>query len=38
MCPIRLLEPDDPVYAWREKVLDLFGGYAREAKGFPVWA
>ena len=38
MCPIRLLEPDDPVFAWREKVLDLFGGYAREAKGFPVWA
>jgi glutathione S-transferase len=38
MCPIRLLEPDDPVFAWREKLLDLFGGYAREAKGFPVWA
>jgi len=36
--PIRLLEPDDPVFAWREKALDLFGGYAREAKGFPVWA
>ncbi len=38
MSPIRLLEPDDPVYAWRERVLDLFGGYARSAKGFPVWA
>ncbi len=36
--PIRLLEPDDPVYAWRERVMDLFGGYAREAKGYPVWA
>jgi glutathione S-transferase len=36
--PIRLLEPDDPVYAWRERVLDLFGGYAREARGYPVWA
>jgi glutathione S-transferase len=36
--PTRLLEPDDPVYAWRERVLDLFGGYAREAKGYPVWA
>ena len=36
--PIRLLEPDDPVFAWRERVLDLFGGYAREAKGYPVWA
>ena len=36
--PQRLLEPDDPVYAWRERVLDLWGGYARQAKGFPVWA
>ena len=36
MSPIRLLEPDDPVYAWRERILDLFGGYAREAKGYPV--
>jgi len=36
--PARLLEPDDPVYAWRERVLDLFDGYARQAKGFPVWA
>jgi len=38
MSPIRLLEPDDPVFAWRERMLDLFGGYARAAKGFPVWA
>ena len=38
MSPIRLLEPDDPVYAWRERMLDLWGGYAREAKGYPVWA
>jgi len=36
--PIRLLEPDDPLYAWRERVMDLFDGYAREAKGYPVWA
>jgi glutathione S-transferase len=36
--PLRLLEPDDPVYKWREQMLDLFGGYAREAKGYPVWA
>lgn len=35
--PIRLLEPDDPVYAWRERMLDLFDGYARRAKGYPVW-
>ncbi len=38
MSPIRLLEPDDPVFAWRERMLDLWGGYARSAKGFPVWA
>ena len=35
--PLRLLEPDDPVFRWRERMLDLFGGYAREAKGYPVW-
>ena len=35
--PLRLLEPDDPLYPWRERMLDLFGGYAREAKGYPVW-
>jgi glutathione S-transferase len=33
---LRLLEPDDPVYKWRERMLDLFGAYAREAKGYPV--
>jgi glutathione S-transferase len=38
MSPVRLLEPDDPLYAWRERLLDLWGGYAREAKGYPVWA
>jgi glutathione S-transferase len=38
MSPTRLLEPDDPVFAWRERMLDLFGAYAREAKGYPVWA
>jgi glutathione S-transferase len=36
--PLRLLEPDDPIYAWRERMLDLFGAYAREAKGYPVGA
>jgi len=35
--PLRLLEPDDPLFKWRERMLDLFGGYAREAKGYPVW-
>ena len=38
MSPIRLLEPDDPVFAWRERMLDLFDGYARQARGYPVWA
>lgn len=31
----RLLERDDPVYAWRERMLDLFGGLARQAVGYP---
>ena len=35
--PLRLLEPDDPVYAWRERMMDLFDGYARKAKGYAVW-
>ena len=36
MSPIRLLEPDDPLFEWRERMLDLFDGYGRKAKGFPV--
>jgi glutathione S-transferase len=36
--PQRLLEPDDPVYAWRERMLDLHDGYARQAKGYAVAA
>jgi glutathione S-transferase len=36
--PTRLLEPDDPLFAWRERMLDLWGGYARHATGYPVWA
>jgi glutathione S-transferase len=35
--PVRLLEPDDPVYAWRERILQLFDGFAGKAKGYPVW-
>jgi len=27
--PMPLLAEDDPVFAWREKMLDLFGGMAR---------
>ena len=36
MSPRKLLEPEDPVYAWRERLLDLYGGLARNAKGYPV--
>jgi len=36
--PVRLLEPDDPLYAWRERMLDLFGGMPRKTRGYPVWA
>jgi glutathione S-transferase len=31
--PIKLLERGDPVYAWRERMLDLFDGLARKAPG-----
>lgn len=34
--PFQLLKQDDPVYAWREKMLDAFGGMARNAPGYPV--
>lgn len=29
--PLQLLEQDDPVYVWRERMLDLFDGFARKA-------
>lgn len=32
--PVRLLEPEDPLFAWRERLLDAFGGYARAAPGY----
>jgi glutathione S-transferase len=32
----KLLEPDDPVYLWRERLLDAFDGLARKAPGFAV--
>ena len=35
--PQRLLEPDDPIYAWRERLLKMHDGYAWKAKGYPVW-
>jgi glutathione S-transferase len=34
--PLQLLATDDPVHAWRERMLDLFDGEARNAKGYPV--
>ncbi|MCP3463958.1 glutathione S-transferase family protein [Bradyrhizobium sp. CCGUVB23] len=34
--PFKLLEIDDPVYAWREKLLDAFDGMARNSPGHPV--
>jgi glutathione S-transferase len=32
--PLRLTAPDDAVHAWRERMLDLFGGMARAAPCF----
>jgi len=32
----KLLTEDDPVYAWREKLLDAFGGMARKSPGYAV--
>ncbi|MBR0718998.1 glutathione S-transferase family protein [Bradyrhizobium liaoningense] len=34
--PFKLLETDDLVYAWREKLLDAFDGMARKSPGHPV--
>jgi len=34
--PYSLLEKDDPVYAWRERMLDLFGGMAASTPGYRV--
>jgi len=34
--PYKLLVDDDPIYAWRERMLDLFDGLASGAKGFPL--
>ncbi|OYU89750.1 MAG: glutathione S-transferase [Bradyrhizobiaceae bacterium PARB1] len=32
----QLLQPDDAIYAWREKLLDAFGGMARKSAGYNV--
>ena len=34
--PFKLLAEDDPVYAWRERLLDAFDGMARKSPGFEV--
>lgn len=33
--PIQLHSKEDPVYHWRDRLLDLFDGYARNAPGYP---
>ena len=32
--PFELLYKDDPIYGWREKMLDAYGGVGRKAKSF----
>lgn len=34
--PFRMLEDSDPIYAWRETLLDAFDGLARKSPGFAV--
>jgi glutathione S-transferase len=34
--PFKLLAENDPVYAWRERLLDAFDGMARKSPGHPV--
>jgi glutathione S-transferase len=34
--PFKLLAENDPIYAWREKLLDAFDGMARNSPGYPV--
>jgi glutathione S-transferase len=34
--PFKLLAEDDPVYAWRERLLDAFDGMARKSPGYEV--
>jgi glutathione S-transferase len=34
--PFKLLLAEDPVYAWRERLLDAFDGMARRSPGYPV--
>jgi glutathione S-transferase len=34
--PFKLLDAGDPIYAWRERLLDAFDGLARKSAGYPV--
>lgn len=34
--PFQVIEPDDPIHSWRERMLDLFGGLARAFPGHPL--
>jgi glutathione S-transferase len=34
--PFKLLKEDDPIYAWREKLFDAFGGMARNVPAYAV--
>ena len=34
--PVALLDVDDPMHAWRERMLDLFDGMPRRTRGYPV--
>jgi hypothetical protein len=34
--PFELLEDNDPIYAWRERLLDAFDGMARKSPGYDV--
>jgi glutathione S-transferase len=33
--PFKLLAEDDPIYAWRDRLLDAFDGMARKSPGYP---
>jgi glutathione S-transferase len=34
--PFKLLAEDDPIYAWRDRLLDAFDGMARRSPGYAV--
>jgi len=36
VCPFKLLAENDPVHAWRERLLDAFDGLARKSPGYDV--